>query len=232
MFFSKLVFLMSSPLPSTRDFLPIRRGLKTWRTPRCCLTCVWVTPTSWWSCWPITGSYLTSSRSVPLPNRSSPITFKFVSSKSSIFLLCGQQIKQFVFNLARTLNSLGFDLGNFQSLEIWYFYDINCKHFLAVLCCLLHQMVLLRDASRWSGWREAAGSPETADRVAGARTGGGSAQHCATDVLSRRSGGGQTQNVHRTLQTSKSHLLIHVIYKKQWLSACLLCYRDGVIKVI
>lgn len=73
---------------------------------------------------------------------------------------------------------------------------------------LLHQMVLLRNASRRSGRREASGSSEASDGAAGASEGGGGPQYRSSDVLSRCGGGGQAQNVHRTLQTGENKIMV------------------------
>lgn len=61
-------------------------------------------------------------------------------------------------------------------------------------------MVLLRDAPRRPGWREASGSTQTPDRANGKSQGGGGPQYRAPDVLLGSGGSRQEKNVYAPLQ--------------------------------
>ena len=67
-------------------------------------------------------------------------------------------------------------------------------------------MVLLRDAPRRPGRREAAGPVPAAGGAVGASQGGGGPQHRAPDVLSGRGGGGAQEDVHTPLPRGTVHL--------------------------
>lgn len=61
-------------------------------------------------------------------------------------------------------------------------------------------MVLLRDAPRRPGWREASGSASTSDRADGTSASGGGSQHCTPDVLLGGGGSRQEKDVYAPLQ--------------------------------
>lgn len=67
-------------------------------------------------------------------------------------------------------------------------------------------MVLLRDASRGPGWREASGAAQTSDRVNGKSEGGGRPQHRAPDVLLGSGGSRQEENVYAPLQRGQCEI--------------------------
>lgn len=94
-------------------------------------------------------------------------------------------------------------LNCFIEFRLIVFKNANVKRImLAALTVLmiLHQMVLLRDASCRPGWGEASGSTQTSDRANGESEGGGGPQHGAPDVLPGGGGSRQEKNVYAPLQ--------------------------------
>lgn len=69
-------------------------------------------------------------------------------------------------------------------------------------------MVLLRDASRRSGWGEASGSSSAPDRANRESEGGGRPQYGAPDVLLGSGGSCEEKNVYATLQRGQCLLLL------------------------